>query len=137
MRLPAADPRACKRARERLLLEALGGPQRGERRRRRLADARGMLREGVAAQVQRRLEAAAAGGARDGLRLVDQAHVLAQVGGVAVPPPAHRALHPAARARARARSARCQQHHVRTAPATPAATRHAPRAVHLPYRSQT
>lgn len=107
----------CRGVGRSLLLEALGGPQRGQRRRRRLARARGMLRQRVPAQVQRRLEAAAAGGARHRLRLVDQPHVLAQVGRVAVPPPAHPALHPAADRAAR-RSARCQQHHVRTAPAT-------------------
>ncbi|CAH2073492.1 unnamed protein product, partial [Iphiclides podalirius] len=97
----------------RLLLEVLGGPKRGERRRRRL-HAHWVLRQRVPAQVQRRLEAAPACGAHHRLRLVDQAHVLAQVGRVAVTPTALRAPH-AARA---ARAARCQQHQF--------ALRHAP-----------
>ncbi|CAH0721859.1 unnamed protein product, partial [Brenthis ino] len=98
---------------------AVRGPQRGDRRRVRL-EARGVLRERVPAQVQRRLEAAAARGAHHRLRLVDEPHVLAQVGRVAVAAPALRAPHapaPAGRAAARAApAARCQQHHDRTAP---------------------
>lgn len=131
-----------------LLVEALSGPQRGERRRRRLeARARGrVLRERVAPQVQRRLEATAARGARHWLRLVDEAHVLAQVGRVAVPPAAHRALHAAARAagaRARARArrqpARCQQHHVRTKRSgrTAPPSRRAATPIALPYPNIT
>lgn len=125
--LGGTEPRARRRERaRRLLVEALSGPQRGERRRRLEAHARGrVLRERVAPQVQRRLEAAAARGARHRLRLVDEPHVLAQVGRVAVPAPAHRALH-ARRARARARraAARCQQHHVRTERSRPPARAH-------------
>lgn len=95
------------------------GPQGGERRRRRRRrlEARRVLRERVPPQVQRRLEAAAARGAHHRLRLVDEPHVLAQVGRVGVAPPALRAPHARRAARARAaRAARCQQHHVRTAP---------------------
>lgn len=105
-------------AREGGLLEVVRGPQRGQRRRRRLrVQSRGwVLRQRVPAEVQRRLEAAPARAAHDWLRLVDEPHVLPQVGRVAVPAPAHSALHPAARTPRRARAARCQQHHVRTAP---------------------
>lgn len=69
----------------------------------------GVLREGVPAEIQRSLEGSAAGGAHHGLRFMDEPDVLAQVGRVGVPPPAHAALHPR-----RGRAQRCQQHHDRT-----------------------
>lgn len=63
----------------------------------------GVLRQRVSAQVERRLEGAAAGGADGGLRLMDESHVLAQVGGVGVAA----AAAPAPHAR---RAARCTTH---------------------------
>ncbi|CAF4938461.1 unnamed protein product [Pieris macdunnoughi] len=74
-----------------------------------------MLGKRVPAQVERRLEAAAALRADHRLGLVNEPHVLAQVGGVGVAAAAARALHAARTARA----ARCQQHHVRLRYAPP------------------
>ncbi|CAK1545200.1 unnamed protein product [Leptosia nina] len=108
------ERRAIERSRGRRVRSAVRGAERGQRRR---FEPRRVLRERVPAQVERRLEAAAALRAHHRLRLVDEPHVLAQVRRVGVAAAALRALH----ARS-ARAARCQQHHVRTAPSGPLAS---------------
>lgn len=111
--------------------------RRRRRLRRLLIGAMSMLSQHMPAQVERRLEVAAASGAGDGARLVDEPHVLPQVGGVGVAPAAATARHPAARARPPACRARCgtttrPSHSARTppppSPPTPARNQTQPRS---------